>query len=349
MNRKISYRIYLIIFLCLLVVISLPKGSTERLQGFTVALLAPFWNSLLTTNNPSHPSGSVQDPKNQNRNESFQKLQLENTLLREEIIYLKNVMQNELDLLEKMKQLIEPQSIANDTPIKNLKKRHRIELQRLLQIELQAIPARIIFRPQSSWNSSFWVNVGTATNETLGVHTIAKNSPVLVGTSVIGVIDYVGKNQSRVRLITDSNLTPSVRVVRSNFHDEDPLFLAKGEIHGSNKTLWRAQENELIGVGFNYDFADEHGSARDLRTGIPTDSDNSELAMSIVQNGDLLVTTGLDGVFPAELPIATVTKVHPLKEGDYTYNLDATPVAGNLDELSLVFIIPSVGYDANEH
>lgn len=46
--------------------------------------------------------------------------------------------------------------------------------------------------------------------------------------------------------------------------------------------------------------------------------------------------------------VAEVTKVHPLKEGDYFYELEALPVAGNFDDLSLVFVIPPVSYDPDE-
>ena len=43
---------------------------------------------------------------------------------------------------------------------------------------------------------------------------MGKNSPVLFGTSIIGVVEYVGYERSRVRLITDEKLVPSVRAVR---------------------------------------------------------------------------------------------------------------------------------------
>ena len=62
---------------------------------------------------------------------------------------------------------------------------------------------------------------------------------------------------------------------------------------------------------------------------------------------DLLVTTGMDGVFPEGLHVATVTKIRPLKEGDYYYQLEAIPTAGNLEEISIVSILPPTGYDPN--
>lgn len=346
MNKKAARRVYFIIFCALLAVLSLPKGWTERLQGMTTALFAPTWNYLVGTA-PIHSSGDQYgSPANASSNEEILKLQLENTLLKEEILHIKNVIQYELDLLTEMKETLGPNQ---DVPsMKGLKKRHSQELQKLLKISLEMIPARIIFRSPSSWESSFWINVGTENNEALNTQAIAKNSPVLVGTAVVGVIDYVGKQQARVRLITDPGLTPSVRVARMNPYEKNaPLYLAKGEIHGLSKQLWRTQKSELVGTGFNYDFADEQGPARDLRTGRPIGASQESPVIALVEAGDLLVTTGLDGVFPSNLPIARVTKVHPLKEGDYTYELEAVPVAENLDDLSLVFVIPPLGYDEN--
>ena len=46
-------------------------------------------------------------------------------------------------------------------------------------------------------------------------------------------------------------------------------LLAKGEVHGKSGPLWASKNILLQGTGFNYDFADEVGPARDLRTGIP--------------------------------------------------------------------------------
>lgn len=388
MKKKLP-KTYFIIFCSILALMSIPKASTEKLQGTTIAMLAPAWHHLLAfkaffsknTENQLQSHASLEEIEN---------LRLENNLLREEILHLKDIMQQELRLINQINLALENEE--SNLSINTLKKRHRLELQKLLQVHLDAVPARIIFRSPDSWNSSFWINVGTLTNEALGSETVAKNSPVLLGTSVIGVIDYVGKQQARVRLITDSGLTPSIRAVRRSIHtrvfdekfntliqmlkktpgalnntsqqteliahlefaaehlshDEKTNFLAKGELYGSSKPLWRSQRHQLKGIGFNYDYADGEGPARDLRTGKTNFQDPLEAFIPIVKAGDLLVTTGMDGVFPAGLMVAEVTKVYPLKEGDYYYELDALPIAGNFDDLSLVFVIPPVGYDPDE-
>lgn len=205
-----------------------------------------------------------------------------------------------------------------------------------------SIPSRVIFRSPSSWYSSLWINVGNADNGSNAEKIVAKNSPVMFGESLIGVIDYVGAHQSRVRLITDSGLSPSVRAVRGA-----DIYMAKGTLHGTSQPLWRNKNNLLKGSGFNYDFADEQGNARDLRTGKVL-QDPSSKAIPLLKVGDLLMTTGMDGVFPEGLKVAEVTKIFPLREGDYYYDLEAKPTAGNLDDLSVVFVIPPLGYDPTD-
>lgn len=261
------------------------------------------------------------------------------------------------------------------------------ELQELLALDqmidsrLEMTPARVIFRSPSSWNRFLWVNVGEAYNRLQGREWIAKNSPVLSGSSIVGVIDQVEETRSRVRLITDPDLRPSVRVARGGFQDElmknyldslirwtaardslkkethslldlkekfrlssDHHLLAKGELCGSCQTQWRSSTLLLKGTGFNYDFADEEGPARDLRSGVPIEEGKGLPALPILQKGDLLVTTGMDGVFPPQLPIAEVIKVESLQEGDYFYELWAIPTAGNLNDLSFLFILPPLDF-----
>lgn len=389
--RKKPPHAYFIILFALLALMSLPKDTSESLRGTSVAIFAPTWQRLIGFKSFfNNMSLSRNDSDSGISTEELQHLRLENTLLRNEISHLKDVMQQEISLVSQLSSSQE--SLVSKKTVGSLKKRHRLELQKLLQLQLEAVPAKVIFRSASSWNSSLWINVGKSTNESLGRVVIAKNSPVVVGNSVVGVIDFVGNQQSRVRLITDSGLSPSVRALRGSpqhqlqndkvqallqmiestrellptSNDNQDLIsaltkakerlaasdhswlLAKGELHGASKPLWRTNGQLLKGIGFNYDFPDNEGPARDLRSGKPTESNSKVPSMPILKTHDLLVTTGMDGVFPPGLLVAQVKTVHLLKEGDYTYELDAVPILGNLNDLSLVFVIPPVGYDANE-
>jgi rod shape-determining protein MreC len=322
MKRKTILPI-VFVFATILLLMSFSKRYEEKMRGSAVAFFSPLWQWV----------GGVYSSSASDENETVQRLTLENQRLKEENKRLNDLISHEKVILSQAENLTK-------SPSGNLKNYQ----QQLLSMQSQAIPAHVIFRSPTSWNSSLWINVGRSYNDSLGKPLIVKNSPVLSGSSVVGVIDYVGLNQSRVRLITDPGLNPSVRALRIE-ESQEPFLLAKGELHGGGKPLWRSQGNVLFGIGFNYDFADEEGPSRDLRTGKPVDSSSKLPTMPIIKVNDILVTTGMDGVFPPGLEVAKVTKIHLLKEGDYYYELEAKPTAGTLDNLSIVFIIPPLGYD----
>jgi cell shape-determining protein MreC len=186
--------------------------------------------------------------------------------------------------------------------------------------------ARVIFREPSTWEEGLWINKGA-----LDSPLIVKNSPVLSGDIVVGLIDHLGAHQSRVRLITDPNLNPYVRAERT--YKNKSYLLAKGELNGSLDP----KSNRLRGTGFNYDFPDQEGPPQDLRSEFP-----------LIQAGDILVTTGLDGVFPKGLKVARVSKVVPLKEGDYYYDIEAESLLSDLNGLKTVSIIQPLGYELKE-
>jgi hypothetical protein len=201
---------------------------------------------------------------------------------------------------------------------------------------------------------------------------------VVVGDIVLGVIDYVGNTTSQVRLISDTNLRPSVRVLReyphasdlssSILHIQEALHknnnllpkpelavtlnklldclysslpsthserLAKGELQGS---LSSQSASLLKGVGFNYEFDDEEGERRDLRTG---QFNGGEQKKSLLLPGDMLETTGLDGVFPKGLKVARIVQVFPLEEGAVSYSITAESLASSFPDFEYVSILPA--------
>ncbi len=253
--------------------------------------------------------------------------------------------------------------------------RRKEYLANLLNAQLCALPAKVIFREPATWSNVIWINIGERDNRAMGVEIVAKNSPVVIGKAVVGVVERVTESKSQVRLITDRTLALSVRSSRGSGQNrllseyltnvinllslrndlyrakemanaldgfrqqlelcEKDLFLAKGELHGASAPLWRVPSQTLKGVGFNYDFTDEEGPARNLRTGAYQGGQDP-----LIKVGDLLVTTGMDGVFPPDLDVATVTKIYPLHEGGCSYRLEAQAVAPILNTLSEVFVLP---------
>lgn len=336
--RRTNLKKYLIFGGLIFGLTVLPPLFVESLRGKVIALFSPFWRS-------SDKSRRVMTGKKSKEEIRIAQLESENQVLR-------NALKKSGELNEK-----------------------------------EMVSARVVYRNPASWGASLWINVGKKTNQLIKKEIIAKNSPVLLGKSLIGIVDYVGNHQSRVRLITSRELQPSVRalrgglqkkdllvhleaILRCDLHlsqeekallkkmhanlsrDEEGIFLAKGYLQGRSAPLWRSDglfgSGKLAGIGFNYDFSDEKGPARDLRSGKPKDEAVKLAAVPLLKIGDLLVTTGMDGIFPPDLFVAEVTKIYPLREGAVTYEIEAVPAAGSLDEIDTVFIVAPLNLDYAE-
>lgn len=385
--RRVSYRPYLFLILFFLVLMSLPQGATERLRSSVVCSFAPGWRGLSFLKEKGAYLLTLPYPKAAQSSQSLlelERLSQENQLLRSQIenvrewLLYEDRIQEQVERYKSLSQNANADSIWKDFFIRRSK-----ELCNALDMQIQSLPAKVIFREPATWSSTLWINLGENDNEKMGKKIIGKNSPVLLGTSIVGIVEYVGRNQSRVRLITDSRLVPSVRVVRGKEQNrfllehletlifalelredlfpskEDAvqmteqlnrlknalqqragnLFLAKGELHGTSNPLWRSRSRVLKGIGFNYDCADIEGPARDLRSGDPYDTARKGETLALLKPGDLLITTGLDGVFPPGFRVGIVSQVQTLKEGSSSYELEAISTAGNLDELTHVFVL----------
>lgn len=283
-------------------------------------------------------------------------LKMENYQLRSQLDLVYNWLSSEKYLSEQI-EMFRTLGMSSE-----LMKRRSEEMKSLLQKKTMAALGRIIYRDPSAWSSTCWIDAGEENNALLGKTIIAKNSPVISGSALVGVIEYVGKRQSRVRLITDSSLKTAVRAVRGAVAERDislltqmlqdrlqkhPFkqtlqefkqtlkvgwedgFFAKGEISGTSAPYFRSLHPILKGIGFNCNFEDIDSPARDLKAGI-------------LRENDLLITSGLDGIFPPGLHVGRVINIKPLKPGGYSYDLEATPSAGDLADLTFVYVLPPV-------
>lgn len=386
--RRISYYPYLFLILFFFCVMSLPQEVSEKIRSTVVCSFAPCWRSfnflkektlfVFTLPLPIAVHSQVNDLE-------MERLYQENQLLRSQIENVRQWLLYEDRIQEQVARYkLLSQTNMNDLFWKEFFTRRSQELCHSLDLQVSALPAKVIFREPASWSSTLWVNLGEKDNQKLKKKIIGNNSPVLLGTSIIGVVEYVGNYQSRVRLITDSRLTPSVRACRGNeqnryllehlealifalepredlFISKDEgtilrehlshlkkallqqsgdFYLAKGELHGTSYPLWRSRSQLLKGIGFNYDFSDAEGPARDLRSGEPYDVSRKGEKIPLLRPGDLLVTTGLDGVFPPGFRVGIVSSVQTLKEGASSYEIEAVSTAGNLDLITHLFILP---------
>ena len=372
--KRISIKPYLFLGVFFLFVLSLSENFTGGLRSVSVSAVGPVWKGI---------HAAKKRGVNDVSSAALQHLKLENELLKTELESLKEWVISEGRREEELARLLWLNGLEErgdgSCPIY---KRRAQELSRLIEMQMQAVPAKVIFRDPTSWSSSLWLNVGTKENEALGSQIVAVDSPVVVGSALVGVVEQVEKTKCRVRLITDSGLAPSVRALRGEeqsrvFLDQltalkttlelqeelkgctraekemltlieqmrnestgahESAYLAKGELFGSSNPLWRSRGNLLRGVGFNYDFGDAEGPARNLRTGASLDG--SLPSEPLLRGGDLLVTTGFDGVFPAGLHVARVTEIGRLREGASSYELTAEPIIPHLDHLETVFVLP---------
>ncbi len=379
--RRFKWRSPVFLAFLLVLSLSLPEKISQKTRFFAISSIAPSWEvchlikektvRLLTI--PSFygiSDKTLLEMENLKRENQLLSLQVEN--LRQWLVSEDRIEDQILRL-----KAIDTAEVPEEWGA--FFARRRNQMARILKLQMKALPAKVVYREPCSWSSFLWIDLGERDNKALQEALVAKNSPVVIGNTLVGVIEEVGEYRSKVRLITDSKLVPSVRVIRGEsqnrllvsqiesllhalqtrpelfsseaearvvfsslqrvptfFKASDPadLYLAKGELFGSSLPLWRSRGQVLKGVGFNFDFSDEEGPARDLRTADPV----------LVKEGDLLVTSGLDGIFPPGLEVATVSSVACLREGGYFYEIEARSLIENLDELNTVFILPPISF-----
>ena len=238
----------------------------------------------------------------------------------------------------------------------------------------QAIPAKVIWRHFDFWGDWLWVKMGQQDACSL-TGQLSLNSPVILGDALIGIIDYVGPRYSRVQLISNPRFVPSVRAIRGGMADlftsahiahvlstlskeslssptlhelrelqkkmqnpQSTQYAAKGELRGRASCSKQRGKLLLQETGFNLEFPDEESPSQELWTVHCTKKEQA--AFSLLQEGDLLITTGLDGFFPRGLKVATVIEIFPLQEGDYYYELLAEPLVDLWKDFSYVYILP---------
>lgn len=326
MKRNLSYYPYFLLLAALVLVLIVPLNYINPVSSSLIGLLTPLWKRFHSI----HAVSSKEKAE-------IEKLQQENYFLTAQLEVLKQAL-----LLE-----------SNQKPLPNE--------------SLQKIGARVVYRDPASWGACCWIDVGSKANPPNHKEIVAKNSPVVVGSVLVGVIDFVDETRSRVRLVTSRSVTPSVRAVRGGLQVEElkksfhlfydkakpfkipgleelsrlimglspnpPIFLGKGELRGSSYPLWRSKKVRLQGIGFNYDFPDEEGAARPISSSPP-----------LVQEGDILMTTGMDGIFPKGLKVAHVTRVYPLREGACSFDLEAQSMIADLDDLNFVAVLPPISH-----
>ena len=319
MRKKRIYPFVGLIFSLVIVCTSFTAWG-EKWRGLGVGLVSPFWEKFYSVKRNLDSSSLLLQEQLAEAVRDTQMLQQQMQQIRQWLLQEDRIEEQ----LARYRILGEPQESVER---RAYFQRRQKELAQILQLQMRSLPARIIYRDPCFWSSFIWINLGSEQNRLLQEDVIAKNSPVVVGNVLVGLVEEVYKKRSKVRLVSDFRLAPSVRVLRKE--GPDTALLAKGELHGSGLPLWRARGQKLFGIGFNYDFADEEGLAKNLRG-----------EQQLIQEGDLLVTSGLDGIFPAGLEVASVESVGTLREGECSYQIEAKSLVPNLDALETVSVLP---------
>ena len=384
--RKQKISPYIFLFISLFCALSFSDSFTQKVRFFAVSSFAPSWRLCERIKKGALLLSSSQGAstlKGEQFIREMEELKRENRSLCEQMENVRQWVLSEDRIEEQMTRIKNLDPLEKEGAWRHYFHRRKEELSGILKLQMKAIPAKVIYRDPASWSSFVWIDIGERQNRSLKEAVIAKNSPVVIGNVLVGLVEEVGEKQCKVRLLTDANLFPSVRSVRGGKQDQffvehvegllqllgarrdlfaspeeegqvvaslqkiasrldgsqGTSYLAKGELKGSSLPLWRTRGQCLKGLGFNYDFSDNEGPARDLRTGEIVGS-SSKKQVALLKEGDLLITSGLDGIFPAGLEVAVVSKVHCLKEGASSYELEAKAIAENFNELSSVFVLP---------
>lgn len=166
-----------------------------------------------------------------------------------------------------------------------------------------------------------------------GPEWLAAPGPVTIGPHAIGIIERVGKKQSTVRLFSD----PSIKVhVKTTSADQ----LAHHYIGELEKLLPDSSALDLVKRKVK---GDVPSSARGFLEGFNGAGNYSGFGLVSLQNkpfrtGEVLVTTGEDGLFPPGLFVARIVEVSPQGAGEVTYRLKAKPTYP-LDHLPALHVL----------
>lgn len=193
--------------------------------------------------------------------------------------------------------------------------------QRLNLDKFTRVFATVIARDPADWASFIWIEAPT---EDLAQTWI--EAPVIVGDVAIGMVDFAHRRRCRVRLLTDAQLSLSVTTPANDVESSQPMW---GQVRGLGGALWSSSGSLLLGEGYL------PGPPR-FDDGDPKRFDNRNQRRFAPQ--DLLVTSGLDGIFPPNLRVGIVDRVESNERSSTRYEFSANS-ALDLHRLENVWVL----------
>jgi rod shape-determining protein MreC len=165
------------------------------------------------------------------------------------------------------------------------------------QLEAEVVTARVVGADALGLSRSLAIDRGTLDG-------VRKGAAVLAPEGVVGQVLLAGRHASRVLLITDHNSGVDGVVQRTR---------ARGIVEGAFSSTSRA-EGEGGGCGLKFVKRTER-----------------------LEVGDLVVTSGMDGIFPKGLPIGHIAAIDKRGQGLFQYaTVEPTVDFGRLEEVLVV-------------
>ncbi len=160
----------------------------------------------------------------------------------------------------------------------------------------ERIPGNPVVAEVVGLDASAWFQTVTVNRGTS--HGVALNAPVIAAGGLVGRVISLGKDVAQIQLLTDRDCSVGALLARTR---------ARGVVAGSGA------EVSPTGLTLNY-----------------------VSNLEDVVEGDLIVTSGMDGIYPKGIAIGRVASV---RNGPRLFKLVTVEPAANLDRLEEVFIL----------
>lgn len=160
----------------------------------------------------------------------------------------------------------------------------------------ERIPGNPIVAEVVGLDASAWFRTITVNRGT--AHGVALNAPVIAAGGLVGRVISLGSDVAQIQLLTDRDCSVGALLARTR---------ARGVVAGSG------EQASPTGLTLNY-----------------------VSNLEEVVEGDLIVTSGMDGIYPKGIAIGRVASV---RSGPRLFKLVTVEPAANLDRLEEVFIL----------
>jgi len=165
----------------------------------------------------------------------------------------------------------------------------------------ERIPGNPIVAEVVGLDASAWFRTITVNRGT--AHGVALNAPVIAAGGLVGRVISIGSDVAQIQLLTDRDCSVGALLARTR---------ARGVVAGSG------EQASPTGLTLNY-----------------------VSNLEDVVEGDLIVTSGMDGIYPKGIAIGRVASV---RNGPRLFKLVTVEPAANLDRLEEVFILEAASF-----